>query len=281
MINFVKSHGLGNDYIVIDGKEVNYSLKKREIIRLCDRNYGIGSDGILMLCKSKNADFGLKIYNPDGSQAEKSGNGLRIFSAFLFDHKYVKNKKIISIETKGGLVKSKFIKKNKNKSFFNVEMGNAIFLNNKIPVKIKDKNNSCLNKEINLKNKKFIFNAVSVGNPHCVIFLNKISKDLAKEYGPLIETHRFFPNKINVQFVKIINKSTVNIEIWERGAGYTLASGSSSCGVVSVGYKLGLLNSNVKVQMPGGNLNISIDNNFKLKMEGPVEEICSGKIHID
>jgi len=281
MINFVKSHGLGNDYIVIDGKEVNYSLKKREIIRLCNRNYGIGSDGILMLCKSKNADFGLKIYNPDGSQAEKSGNGLRIFSAFLFDHKYVKNKKIISIETKGGQVKSKFIKKNKNKSFFNVEMGNAIFLNNKIPVKIKDKNNSCLNKEINLKNKKFIFNAVSVGNPHCVIFLNKISKDLAKEYGPLIETHRFFPNKINVQFVKIINKSTVNIEIWERGAGYTLASGSSSCGVVSVGYKLGLLNSNVKVQMPGGNLNISIDNNFKLKMEGPVEEICSGKIHID
>tara|TARA_B100001121_G_C18639773_1_gene598575 strand:+ start:15 stop:860 length:846 start_codon:yes stop_codon:yes gene_type:complete len=281
MINFVKSHGLGNDYIVIDGKEVNYSLKKREIIRLCNRNYGIGSDGILMLCKSKNADFGLKIYNPDGSQAEKSGNGLRIFSAFLFDHKYVKNKKIISIETKGGLVKSKFIKKNKNKSFFNVEMGNAIFLNNKIPVKIKDKNNSCLNKEINLKNKKFIFNAVSVGNPHCVIFLNKISKDLAKEYGPLIETHRFFPNKINVQFVKIINKSTVNIEIWERGAGYTLASGSSSCGVVSVGYKLGLLNSNVKVQMPGGDLNISIDNNFKLKMEGPVEEICSGKIHID
>jgi len=281
MINFVKSHGLGNDYIVIDGKEVNYSLKKREIIRLCNRNYGIGSDGILMLCKSKNADFGLKIYNPDGSQAEKSGNGLRIFSAFLFDYKYVKNKKIISIETKGGLVKSKFIKKNKNKSFFNVEMGNAIFLNNKIPVKIKDKNNSCLNKEINLKNKKFIFNAVSVGNPHCVIFLNKISKDLAKEYGPLIETHRFFPNKINVQFVKIINKSTVNIEIWERGAGYTLASGSSSCGVVSVGYKLGLLNSNVKVQMPGGDLNISIDNNFKLKMEGPVEEICSGKIHID
>tara|TARA_B100000674_G_scaffold111805_2_gene83078 strand:+ start:6256 stop:7101 length:846 start_codon:yes stop_codon:yes gene_type:complete len=281
MINFVKSHGLGNDYIVIDGKEVNYSLKKREIIRLCNRNYGIGSDGILMLCKSKNADFGLKIYNPDGSQAEKSGNGLRIFSAFLFDHKYVKNKKIISIETKGGLVKSKFIKKNKNKSIFNVEMGNATFLNNKIPVKIKDKNNSCLNKEINLKNKKFIFNAVSVGNPHCVIFLNKISKDLAKEYGPLIETHRFFPNKINVQFVKIINKSTVNIEIWERGAGYTLASGSSSCGVVSVGYKLGLLNSNVKVQMPGGNLNISIDNNFKLKMEGPVEEICSGKIHID
>ena len=281
MINFVKSHGLGNDYIVIDGKEVNYSLKKREIIRLCNRNYGIGSDGILMLCKSKNADFGLKIYNPDGSQAEKSGNGLRIFSAFLFDHKYVKNKKIISIETKGGLVKSKFIKKNKNKSIFNVEMGNAIFLNNKIPVKIKDKNNSCLNKEINLKNKKFIFNAVSVGNPHCVIFLNKISKDLAKEYGPLIETHRFFPNKINVQFVKIINKSTVNIEIWERGAGYTLASGSSSCGVVSVGYKLGLLNSNVKVQMPGGDLNISIDNNFKLKMEGPVEEICSGKIHID
>ena len=281
MINFVKSHGLGNDYIVIDGKEVNYSLKKREIIRLCNRNYGIGSDGILMLCKSKNADFGLKIYNPDGSQAEKSGNGLRIFSAFLFDHKYVKNKKIISIETKGGLVKSKFIKKNKNKSFFNVEMGNAIFLNNKIPVKIKDKNNSCLNKEINLKNKKFIFNAVSVGNPHCVIFLNKISKDLAKEYGPLIETHRFFPNKINVQFVKIINKSNVNIEIWERGAGYTLASGSSSCGVVSVGYKLGLLNSNVKVQMPGGDLNISIDNNFNLKMEGPVEEICSGKIHID
>ena len=127
---------------------------------------------------------------------------------------------------------------------------------------------------------EFIFNCVSVGNPHCVIFSNKISPDIAKNYGSKIEVHNYFPNRINVQFAKIINRSNVQLEIWERGAGYTLASGSSSCAVVSVGFKLGLLNNKVKVKMPGGILKISIDDKYQLEMEGPVEKICEGRIDI-
>ena len=280
MIKFIKSHGLGNDYIVIDGKDIDYSLTKSNIKRICHRNYGIGSDGILMLCKSNIADYGLKIFNPDGSKAEKSGNGLRIFSAYLYEHKKIKRNKKITIETDGGLTVSEFVKEVGRKKYIKVEMGEAKFKQKKIPVKVKSSDEYCINKIIILGNKKFIFNCVSVGNPHCVIFLNKISPDIAKNYGSKIEVCNYFPNRINVQFAKIINRNTVQIEIWERGAGYTLASGSSSCAVVSVGFRLGLLNNKVKVKMPGGILKITINNRYQLQMEGPVEKICEGIINI-
>ena len=280
MIKFIKSHGLGNDYIVIDGKDTGYSLTKSQIKKICHRNYGIGSDGVLMLCKSNIADHGLKIFNPDGSQAEKSGNGLRIFSAYLYEYKKIKRNKKITIETQGGLTASEFVKEIGGKKYIKVEMGEAIFEQKKIPVKVKSSDQFCINKVIKLGNKKFIFNCVSVGNPHCVIFSNKISPDIAKNYGSKIEVHNYFPNRINVQFAKIINRANVQLEIWERGAGYTLASGSSSCAVVSVGFKLGLLNNKVKVKMPGGILKISIDDKYQLEMEGPVEKICEGRIDI-
>ena len=274
-MKFVKSHGLGNDYIVIDGKQLKKKLSKKTIVKICDRNFGIGSDGILILDKSKKADFKLIIYNPDGTQAEKSGNGLRIFSSFLFNHGYTK-KKVFTIETKGGIVTSEFIKKTKNISYFKVDMGKAEFKSKNIPVKIKEI--LAVSKKIKIKNKTFVFTSVSVGNPHCVIFLEQISSKIAKEYGPYIETNKIFPKRINVQFAKIINRNKVEAEIWERGAGYTLASGSSSCAIVSAGYKLGLLDNEVKVKMPGGTLKISIDKNYNLNMEGPVEEICTGNL---
>ena len=274
-MKFIKSHGLGNDYIVVDGKNLKKKLSKEMIMKICDRNFGIGSDGILILYKSKKADFRLKIYNPDGTQAEKSGNGLRIFSSFLYNHGYTK-KKTFTIETKGGIVTSKFIKKIKKISYFKVNMGKADFNSKNIPVKVKDK--LAISKKIKIKGKTFIFTSVSVGNPHCVIFLKKISSKIAKEYGPYLETNKIFPKRINVQFAKIINRKKVEAEIWERGAGYTLASGSSSCAIVSAGYRLGFLDSEVAVKMPGGTLKISIDKDYNLNMEGPVEEICSGRI---
>ena len=274
-MKFVKSHGLGNDYIIIDGKQLKKKLSKKTIVKICDRNFGIGSDGILILDKSKKADFKLIIYNPDGTEAEKSGNGLRIFSSFLFNHGYTK-KKVFTIETRGGIVTSEFINKTKNISYFKVDMGKAEFKSKNIPVKIKEI--LAISKKIKIKNKTFVFTSVSVGNPHCVIFLKQISSKIAKEYGPYIETNKIFPKRINVQFAKIINRNKVEAEIWERGAGYTLASGSSSCAIVSAGYKLGLLDNEVKVKMPGGTLKISIDKNYNLNMEGPVEEICTGNL---
>lgn len=277
MNNFVKSHGLGNDYIVLDSNKINFKLTKKNISRICHRNYGIGSDGILLLVDSLRADFGLRIFNPDGSEAEKSGNGLRIFSKFLFDYKYTR-KKEFSIDTKGGIVHSKIILKNNKVGIVKVEMGTAVFESNKIPVITKELYS--LNKKVKIVKKTFTYSCVNVGNPHCVIFLKKIKPNDAINYGQLIEKNKKFPNRTNVQFAQIVSRNKVKIEIWERGAGYTLASGSSSCGVVSVGFKLGLLDKKVQVQMPGGTLVIEINDEFNLTMEGPVEEICSGIINV-
>ena len=277
MNNFVKSHGLGNDYIVMDLKKINFKLDKKRIKEICHRNYGIGADGILLLVNSKKADFGLKIYNPDGTEAEKSGNGLRIFSKYLYDYNYTKKRNFL-IETKGGIVRSEVILKNKKITDVKVDMGVASFESKKIPVKTKDKYS--INQKIKVKNQSFTYSSVTVGNPHCVIFLKNISKDLALKFGRLIEENKLFPKRTNVQFAQIISKNKVKIEIWERGAGYTLASGSSSCGVVSVGYKLGLLNEKVQVIKPGGKLYIEIDKDYKLTMKGPVEEICNGQLKL-
>jgi len=155
-------------------------------------------------------------------------------------------------------------------------MGQASFLSEKIPI-FSDRKYA-INERIEIKKKEFVFTSVTVGNPHCVIFKNTISPKDATEYGPLIEKNKRFPNKTNVQFAQIVSRKKVKIEIWERGTGYTLASGSSSCAVVSVGYKLGFLDNKVNVEMQGGVLFIEIDDNYNLVMEGPVEQICSGEI---
>ena len=272
--SFVKSHGLGNDYLVMDSACINFELTNNLIIRICDIHYGIGSDGILLKVPSKIADFGLKIYNPDGSEAEKSGNGLRIFSKFLYDHGYTSNKKF-TIETLGGLVTANIIETKNEKAFLiKVDMGKAIFKSKLIPVI--SKNEECFNEELKIKDKTYNINCVSVGNPHCVILKDELNIDEILEYGKYIETNSKFPNKINLQFAKVISRNVAEILIWERGAGYTLASGSSSCAVACVLKKKGLIDSNVTIKMPGGELQISIDDDWNIQMTGPVLEVAKG-----
>jgi diaminopimelate epimerase len=271
---FVKAHGLGNDYLVLDEDFLTIDLTKEAIKRICSVHFGIGSDGILLKTQARKADFGLKILNPDGSEAEKSGNGLRIFSKFLFDWGYTK-KEEFQIETPGGLVRSRVTAKKQNRaSLISVDMGRATFKPDKIPV-LSDKS-ECLDEILQLKNKTYTINCVSVGNPHCVIVKDKLNIKEIKKFGPEIESHKKFPNRINVQFVKPVNKNLVEILIWERGAGYTLASGSSSCAVGAVMYKKGITNGNMTVNMQGGALKLSIDNKFNINMTGEVEEIAHG-----
>lgn len=273
---FVKSHGLGNDYIVLDKDNITFELSKDTIRTICDVHYGIGSDGILLKVPSKKADFGLKIFNPDGSEAEKSGNGLRIFCKFLYDYGFTKEKEF-TVETKGGIVKAKIEKeKNGKAKLITVDMGKAVFETDKIPVKI-DKE-ECIGEKIKIDNKEFEINCVSVGNPHCVIIVNKLDEDLVKKYGKIIENLPIFPNRTNVQFVKPISKSKAEIRIWERGAGYTLASGSSSCAVASILVKRGITDRKLQIIMPGGTLYIEISENWNIKMTGEVEEICTGTL---
>ncbi len=273
---FVKSHGLGNDYIVLDSENIDFKLNTESIRTICDVHYGIGSDGILLKVPSEKADFGLRIFNPDGSEAEKSGNGLRIFCKFLYDYSFTSSK-VFSVETKGGIVKAKVEKTKEGKAkVITVDMGRAEFRSENIPVKCEK--DECIGEKIRVDGREFEINCVSVGNPHCVIIVDELKEEEVKKYGSLIEKLTIFPNRVNVQFAKPISRDKVEIRIWERGAGYTLASGSSSCAVASVLVKKGLTGRDVTVIMPGGELKISIDENWNIRMTGEVQEICNGKL---
>lgn len=274
---FVKSHGLGNDYIVLDSDKIEFELTQDLIKKICDVHYGIGSDGILVKYDSDVADFKLRIFNPDGSEAEKSGNGLRIFCKFLYDYGYT-DKEEFTVETKGGIVKAKIEEKNKfgKAKIITVDMGKAIFSAKQIPVNT-DKE-EFISEKIAVGDKEFEVSCVSVGNPHCVILKENLDEEEIKKYGPMIENHPHFPNRINVQFVKPLSRNEAQILIWERGAGFTYASGSSSCGVASVLVKKGLADREITIKMIGGDLKISIDEDWNIKMTGEVQEICSGYI---
>jgi diaminopimelate epimerase len=272
-VNYLKYHALGNDYLVMDPKNFGAEPTPAQIRVICHRNYGVGSDGILVgPLPSQKAEFGLRIFNPDGSEAEKSGNGLRIFSRYLWDRGLVRDGQF-AIETPGGVVKAKVLDGGKS---VRVEMGNVSFSSDKIPVAgaLRD----VLNEKVTIKDRSFIFCAATIGNPHCVLPLPAISPDLAREYGPLLEVHPLFPKRTNVQFLKVLDRNNIQIEIWERGAGYTLASGSSSSAAAAVAHKLGLCDRSISVHMPGGVISIEIGDGFSVLMSGPVTKVSEGTI---
>lgn len=273
---FVKSHGLGNDYIVLDSEAISFEMTTKAIIRICDIHFGIGSDGILLKVPTENADFGLRILNPDGSEAEKSGNGLRIFAKYLYDYKFTPEKEF-TIETPGGIVSAEVSELKHDKAYtIKVDMGKAIFHSPDIPVNC-DKD-ECIGEKLVLDDKEYEINCVSVGNPHCVVMMDRLDETEIKKYGSQIENHSMFPNRINVQFAKVISGSQVEAIIWERGAGWTLASGSSSCAVACVSVKLGLTDRNLEIIMRGGTLKIDIDENWNIRMTGEVREIANGTL---
>lgn len=270
-MKFYKYHGLGNDYIVMNPAEIGRELNTNEIRLICHRNYGIGSDGILWgPSPSEKSLARLRIFNPDGSEAEKSGNGLRIFSKYLYDHGFV-NVRPFNIETAGGQVRSKV---HTDGRMIDVEMGMVSFDSKMIPVTGKKRN--VINESITVKDHTFTFCAATIGNPHCVIPCEEISEELAYTYGPHIEVDDRFPNRTNVQFLKVLDRNTIQIEIWERGAGYTLASGSSSSAAAAVAHKLGYCDHDITVHMPGGRLKITIHPDYKVDMTGPVLHIGDG-----
>lgn len=272
---FVKTHGLGNEYIVLDEENINFKLTQKAIQRICNVNFGIGSDGILLKVQSDKADFGLKIFNPDGSEAEKSGNGLRIFCKYIYDYGLAGSKEF-SVETNGGLVKAKIIEETSSKKakLISVDMGKANFNSNEIPTNFKEK--EVIGEKLLAGDKEYEINCVSMGNPHCVILKDELNIDEIKEYGKLIENHSEFPNRINVQFAKVISRNEAKILIWERGAGFTLASGSSSCAVASVLRKRNLVDNKIKIKMLGGELLIEIDESWNIRMTGEVRQIAEG-----
>ncbi|MSU65234.1 MAG: diaminopimelate epimerase [Opitutus sp.] len=278
-MRFHKYHALGNDYIVLhpaDFPSWRPGPTIEQVRVICHRNFGVGSDGILWgPLPSAQSEFGLRIFNPDGSEAEKSGNGLRIFSRFLWDQGLVKQP-TFSVETPGGHVQSEIKETGR---LITVAMGRVTFQSEKIPVTGAPR--EVLNEKIKILEREFTFCAASIGNPHCVIPLPDISADLAHRYGPHLENHPNFPRKINVQFLKVRDRRNIQIEIWERGAGYTLASGSSSSAAAAVAHKLGLVDRSVTVHMPGGQIGIEIGDDFSILMTGTVNKVAEGTMHAD
>ena len=274
--SFHKYHALGNDYIVIDPNKTKLNMTPENIKLICHRHFGIGSDGILYGPIPEKDAFRLRIFNPDGSEAEKSGNGIRIFTKYLVDAHYVAGKKLL-IDTLGGRVGVEVL--DENADWVKVDMGTVTFRSDEIPVS--GKSREVVDEPLSVGTDSFKITCLSIGNPHCVIPMNKASEDVVKKIGPLIEHHPLFPNRINTQLLEIVNRGLIKIEIWERGAGYTMASGSSSSAAASAAYRLGLVDPRLKVQMPGGTIDIDIHPDGHVYMTGAVSGVARGEFSED
>jgi len=275
-MQFSKYHALGNDYIVLNPSDWPLPLSRVQIRRICHRNFGIGSDGILLgPIQSQTGKFAVRIFNPDGSEAEKSGNGLRIFSRYLWDNRRVGSEPF-TIETLGGMVRSQVLTDGKSVA---VDMGQVRFHSRAIPVQGDPR--EVLNEPLPVDSERLTFCAATIGNPHCVIVKDEISAEETRRLGPKIETHPLFPNRTNVQFMKILDRGNIQIEIWERGAGYTLASGSSACASAAVAFRLGRCDSHIVAHMQGGKIDLSLSEDFSVSMRGAVTKICDGTLDPD
>ena len=272
-MKFSKYHALGNDYIVIHLADVATGLEQETIGRICDRNYGVGSDGILLgPLPGETSDFGLRIFNPDGSEAEKSGNGLRIFARALIDNAHT-TRRAFTIKTPGGAVACEVSPDGRT---VKVEMGQVSFESTEIPVAGPPR--EVLNETIAVDGHILTFCAATIGNPHCVVFSERPSPEQARQFGPQIEVDPHFPRRTNVQFMQVLDRANIKIEIWERGAGYTLASGSSSIAAAAVAHRLDLCDRRIVVHMPGGQLVVKLDEHYSAVLAGPVSKICDGVI---
>ena len=249
-INFTKMNGLGNDFVILNYNE----FKKTELppnelaIKLCNRNFGIGADGLIIVNPNTDkADISWIFYNSDGTIAQMCGNGMRCFARYIYDKKII-NKTKFSVETKAGIIIPEIISDSEVK----VNMGQPVLIPQKIPSNAKTN----LNIPYKIDSKNFLLNLVSMGNPHCIIFVKEDSKELALKYGSKIESDKLFPEKTNVEFVEIISRDEVVINVWERGCGITLACGTGACATTVAGILNGYLNNKIKAKLPGGTLEI-------------------------
>ena len=259
-VRFAKYQALGNDYLVVETESPG-AITPARVRWLCDRHVGVGADGVLVpALPPPGADVALTIWNPDGSEAEKSGNGLRIFARWLWDRGRV-GAEAFTVATKGGRVRCQV--RDAGARVF-VEMGRARFAG--------------ADETLELPGGPVRCTPVDVGNPHCVVRCDQISSSLARRLGPQLETHPRFPRRTNVQLVKVLARNRIQLEIWERGAGYTLASGSSSCAAAAAAVRWGACDGDVTVVMPGGTLAIGVGPDFELTLLGPAERVFEGEV---
>lgn len=268
-----KYHGLGNDYLVYDPNKNEMKLNPSNVQLMCNRNFGVGADGVLEGPVISEDRISMVVWNPDGSIAEKSGNGVRIFAKYLKDAGYVQ-KKDFTIYSSGGEAAIHYL--NEEGTRLKASMGRASFWSSDVPVE--GPRREIINETMVFGRIPYPVTCLSVGNPHCVILMDEISKDLVCRIGKYSESARQFPEKINTQIMKVLDRTHIQTEVYERGAGYTLASGSGCCAAAAAAYRLGLTDPKMVVQMPGGTLEIEIDEQGVVHMTGDVGYVGTMKL---
>ncbi len=281
VLKFTKMHGCGNDYIYFD------CIRNEEIgnpaelsVKLSNRRFGIGSDGVILICKSDIADAKMRMFNIDGSEGKMCGNGIRCVGKYLFDNGIVK-KDVITVETLSG-VKTLRVKSEKGEAkLITVDMGKAIFAPKKIPVCINGVENKIINYSLEIADVEYKINCVSMGNPHCVVFLDDINRLNLNEIGPKFENANIFPEKINTEFVKVIDEKTLEMRVFERGSGETFACGTGACAAVVMAVENGFCNKNeeVTVHLKGGDLFVNYTDGAVL-MTGGTTHVFDGEITV-
>lgn len=275
-MKFTKMQGLGNDFILVDCFTEKISEDYGQLAqKLCDRHFGIGADGLVLILPSNTADVRMRIFNSDGSEAEMCGNVIRCFARLVYDRSIVK-KKAVRVETLAGIMVPELIFDNDKVVSVRVDMGEPKLERSLIPME--GPAGQVINEPLTVDGRTYNITCVSMGNPHCIIFVSDVNSALITEIGPKIETHPLFPRKTNVEFIHVLNKREVNMRVWERGAGETLACGTGACATGVACVLNDLTDRSITVHLPGGDLNIEWADNNHIYMTGPGEYVFTGEI---
>ncbi|WP_196591808.1 diaminopimelate epimerase [Pectinatus frisingensis] len=272
---FSKWHGCGNDFVLVNGFTEDWQTIRSAAIAICDRNFGIGADGVIFILPSDKCDFCMRIFNSDGSEAEMCGNGIRCFARYVYETGLT-NKEEFTVETKAGTIKPRLVIDEKNENSVCVNMGQPVLEGEKIPVHGFD-GFAVIAQPLKIQDHQFKMTCVSMGNPHCVIFVNDMSSINISKWGPILEKYKIFPNKTNVEFVQVIDRSHMRMRVWERGAAITLACGTGACASLTAAVLNDLTDRKAAIKLDGGLLSIEWnkdDNN--IYMTGPTKKVFEG-----
>ena len=274
---FFKYQGLGNDFILIDNRSSSeLLLSSEQILKMCNRHFGIGADGVIFLLSGdKVSDYGMHIFNSDGSEPEMCGNGIRCLISFISNlENFEQTNKIYRIKTLAGIIKAEL----QTQTQVRVEMGTPLFLNKQIPTTLSDKDNTVINYPLEIEKKNWLVTCVNMGNPHCITFVEDNNLINLEKLGPLFEYHSAFPERINTEFIEIVRPNHLKMRVWERGAGATLACGTGACASVVAGVITNRAERVCTVELPGGNLLIEwVEDSNKVYMTGSAERVFIGE----
>jgi diaminopimelate epimerase len=271
-LEFTKMHGAGNDFVFVDCLKRNIDHLDAIAKRVCDRRFGIGADQLLTIQPSKIADFKMEIYNADGSQVEMCGNGIRCFAKYVYDHG-ITQKRELEVETLAGIIRPRIVGE-----LVEVDMGEPILEGRKIPVNAEGE---IKNRPLMVDGNRYEVTCVSMGNPHCVVYLDDIDSLDLEKLGPKFEHHSFFPKRVNTEFIKVLNRGEVKMRVWERGAGETWACGTGASAVGVAGAITGRTDRETTIHLKGGDLLIEWRDNNRVYMTGGAAEVFHGVIEIE